>query len=88
MNWEYCINHNHKNLTELSNQLEHVSKLEEGEVVDDPAPKKGLSKLARRNRDSMLKILLKAVAKTQVQQVVNHQLKTCSNEMIVILLLK
>ncbi len=37
--WQYCVNHNLKNLTELFDHLEHVSKLEDGEVVDDPAPK-------------------------------------------------
>ncbi len=36
-NWEYRVNHNLKNLTELSDHSECVSKLEDGEVVDDPA---------------------------------------------------
>ncbi len=45
MNWEYCVNYNLKNLTELSDHLERVSKLEDSELVEDPAPiKKGLSK--------------------------------------------
>ncbi len=35
-NWEYCVNHNLKNPTELSDHLEHVIKFEDGDVVDDP----------------------------------------------------
>ncbi len=49
-NWEHCVNHNLKNLTELSNHLEHVSKLEEDEVVDDPAPKERPVKTRKRKK--------------------------------------
>ncbi len=46
--WEYCVNHNLKNLTELSGHLEHVSKLEDGELVEDPAPKERPVKTGKR----------------------------------------
>ncbi len=38
--WEYCKNQNPKNLTKLKDFLGRVSKLDDGEIIDDPAPKK------------------------------------------------
>ncbi len=49
-NWEYCVNRNLKNLTEFSDHLERVSKLEDGELNEDAAPKERLVKSCKRKK--------------------------------------